>query len=41
MQEYYKTYCLKIATGEDFLNMIKKYDDSKKIEKVIEKYMEL
>lgn len=41
MKEYYKTYCLKIATGEDFLNMIKKYDDSEKVEKVIEKYMEL
>lgn len=40
MKEYYRTYCLKIATGEDFLKIIKKYDDSAKTQKVIDKYIE-
>lgn len=39
MKEYYKTYCLKIAKGDDFLKIIKAYDDSEKTQKVIDKYI--
>lgn len=39
MQEYYKTYCLKEATGKDFIDMIYKYDDSEKVERVIDRYI--
>lgn len=39
MKEYYKTYCLKIAKGEDFLEIIKAYDKSEKTQKVIDKYI--
>ena len=40
MKEYYRTYCLKIATGEDFLKIIRQYDDSARTQKVIDKYIE-
>ncbi len=39
MREYYKTYCLKEAAGKDFVDLIHKYDDSKKVQRVIDRYI--
>ena len=39
MREYYKTYCLKEATGKDFIDMIYKYDASEKVKSVMERYI--
>lgn len=41
MREYYQTYCLKEATGEDFLQIIKAADDSERVQKVIDAFLEL
>lgn len=39
MQEYYKTYCLKEVTTKDFLKIIRRHDDSEKIEALIDRYI--
>lgn len=39
MKEYYHIYCLKEATTEDFVGIIKGHDDSAKVEEVIGKYI--
>lgn len=39
MQEYYKTYCLKEATTQDFLKIVRSRDGSDEVEKVIAKYI--
>lgn len=40
IKEYYKTYCLKEASTEDFLKIIRGHDDSGKVEEVISRYIE-
>ena len=40
MKEYYRTYCLKEAATEDFLQIIRNHDDSEKLEEVIGRYIE-
>ncbi len=39
MKEYYNTYCLKEATTADFLKIVRKHDDSAKVEEVISRYI--
>lgn len=39
MQDYYRTYCLKQATGADFLRIIRKYDNSKAVQSVINTFI--
>lgn len=40
LQDYYHTYYLKQATTQDFLNIIRKYDNSKKVNYVINKFVD-
>ncbi|MFR4968476.1 MAG: M1 family metallopeptidase [Lactobacillus kalixensis] len=40
MKDYCQTYQFKQPTGRDFLNMIKKYDDSAKVQKVIDNFID-
>lgn len=39
MRDYVHTYYFKQATGKDFLAIIRKYDDSKKVDKVINRFI--
>ena len=39
LHDYYQTYYLKQATTQDFLNIISKYDNSKKVNNVINKFI--
>ena len=40
LHDYYQTYYLKQATTQDFLNIISKYDNSKKVNNVINKFID-
>ena len=40
LHDYYQTYYLKQATTQDFLNIIRKYDNSKKVNNVINKFID-
>lgn len=40
LQDYYQTYYLKQATTQDFLNIIRKYDNSEKVNYVIKKFID-
>lgn len=40
LHDYYQTYYLKQATAQDFLNIIRKYDNSKKVNNVINKFID-
>lgn len=40
LQDYYQTYYLKQATTQNFLNIIRKYDNSKKVNYVINKFVD-
>ncbi|GAA3639629.1 M1 family metallopeptidase [Lactobacillus hamsteri] len=40
MQDYYRTYYLKQTTGREFLNIIRKYDNSKKVNKIISNFID-
>lgn len=40
LHDYYQTYYLKQATTQDFLNIIRKYDNSKKVNYVIKQYID-
>lgn len=39
LRDYYKTYTLKIAKTEDFINAIRAYDNSEKVNQIIKKYI--
>lgn len=40
LHDYYETYYLKQATTQDFLNIIRKYDNSKKVNYVINQFID-
>lgn len=40
LRDYYQTYHFKQATTQDFLNIIKKYDDSAKVNFIISKFID-
>ena len=40
LHDYYQTYYLKQATAQDFLNIIRKYNNSKKVNNVINKFID-
>ena len=40
LHDYYQTYYLKQATTQDFLKIIRKYDNSKKVNDVINKFID-
>lgn len=39
LRTYYENYSLEIATGNDFLNAVRTFDNSKEVEKIIKKYI--
>ncbi|KRL83034.1 aminopeptidase [Lactobacillus ultunensis DSM 16047] len=40
LHDYYQTYYLKQATTQDFLNIIRKYDNSKKVNYIINRFID-
>lgn len=39
LKEYYKTYAMKVVVTEDVVNLVKKYDNSKAMRKIIDFYI--